>query len=91
MFLVQNVGRIVELDYTGLQAFASVGDDFPVRVVRHMGAYYMVPDWSAHHDQGDEDDGEAKVLAAWMNQTPYNNGYVTIAGTKTYFNGELLP
>lgn len=54
---------MVELNYEGIETFRSVGcEDFPVKCIYYRGQYLIVPDWSIHHDPGDEDDGEHKAI-----------------------------
>lgn len=41
--------------------------EMPMRMVESdRGGLYMVVDWSVNHDDGDEDDGESKAIAAWL-------------------------
>ena len=42
--------------------------DFPTRVIYYNNSVYMVPDWSVHHDHGDEDDGEEKLVAMYLKE-----------------------
>lgn len=59
----------MSINYEGVQTFRSTGaDDFPVKVIYYRREMLMVPDWDVNHDHGDEDDGESKLINAYLKE-----------------------
>ena len=57
------------LNDAGVKAFRGPDVfDFPTKVVYYKNEMLIVPDWSIHHDHGDEDDGEEKAVARYLKE-----------------------